>query len=301
MRILNFFLIFFFISALKSYSLPECDMEKYPRWFHDCYTDLKTEGGLVYKGEWWNGYPSKGFFKGTDGQIREGEFKKFKGKPGEKVDVEKFFILHGKGSLTSTYGLKTTGSFKNGKAHGDIVITYPDGTLLQKCNFKNGKCYGPCELYIVDIDEAGKADALTRGSNSYKGNCNDSRKHGKGIYSDSKFTYDGIWKLDKFVKGTKSFMFNGAKIRIVGEFNGVAPHGEATLYSGDDIYYIGEWKDGKYDGTGTETLPGYPKYVGEWKDGKKHGKGTTIDANGKSTSGRYEHGKKVGRHVEINY
>ena len=32
--------------------------------------------------------------------------------------------------------------------------------------------------------------------------------------------------------------------------------------------YVGEWKEGKYDGQGTETLSNGWKYVGEWREGK---------------------------------
>ena len=36
--------------------------------------------------------------------------------------------------------------------------------------------------------------------------------------------------------------------------------------------YMGEWKDGKKHGQGTETYPNGSKYVGKFKNGKKHRK-----------------------------
>ena len=39
--------------------------------------------------------------------------------------------------------------------------------------------------------------------------------------------------------------------------------------------YVGEWKDGKYHGTGTQSWSGIT-YRGEWKNGKKHGEGAEI-------------------------
>jgi len=42
---------------------------------------------------------------------------------------------------------------------------------------------------------------------------------------------------------------------------------------------VGEWKDGKYDGQGTETLSSGWKYVGEWRDGKPWNI-TTYDKDG---------------------
>ena len=35
---------------------------------------------------------------------------------------------------------------------------------------------------------------------------------------------------------------------------------------------MGEWKDGKKHGQGTETYPNGSKYIGEFKNGKKHRK-----------------------------
>ena len=37
--------------------------------------------------------------------------------------------------------------------------------------------------------------------------------------------------------------------------------------------YVGEFKDGKFHGQGTLTLPNGDKYLGAFKSGKKHGKG----------------------------
>jgi hypothetical protein len=38
--------------------------------------------------------------------------------------------------------------------------------------------------------------------------------------------------------------------------------------------YVGEFKDGEYDGKGIHTSPNGSEYVGEWKDVKMHGQGT---------------------------
>ena len=44
--------------------------------------------------------------------------------------------------------------------------------------------------------------------------------------------------------------------------------------------YVGEFKDGKYNGKGTFTYVGGEKYVGEFKDGKYNGQGTVYASNG---------------------
>jgi len=46
--------------------------------------------------------------------------------------------------------------------------------------------------------------------------------------------------------------------------------------------YLGEYKDGKFHGQGTETWSNGRKYVGEWKNDKRHGQGTYTFPDGKS-------------------
>ncbi len=55
--------------------------------------------------------------------------------------------------------------------------------------------------------------------------------------------------------------------------------GTFTWESGDK--YVGEWKDGKRHGQGTQTQQIFgSKYVGEWKDGAPHGQGTYLLPSG---------------------
>ena len=44
--------------------------------------------------------------------------------------------------------------------------------------------------------------------------------------------------------------------------------------------YVGEFKDGKFDGQGTFTFANGSKYVGEWKDRRWNGQGTLFNSNG---------------------
>jgi osmotically-inducible protein OsmY len=44
--------------------------------------------------------------------------------------------------------------------------------------------------------------------------------------------------------------------------------------------FVGEWKDGKRHGQGTETFANGDKYLNVWKDGKDNGQGTLYSANG---------------------
>ena len=56
--------------------------------------------------------------------------------------------------------------------------------------------------------------------------------------------------------------------------------------------YVGEWKNGKKNGQGTETFFDGRKYVGEWKNGKKHAQGTMTLSSGGKYVGEWKDGKR---------
>ena len=50
-------------------------------------------------------------------------------------------------------------------------------------------------------------------------------------------------------------------------------YGIESKWAGDK--YVGQWKNGKYNGQGTYTSK-KNKLEGEWKDGKMHGQGKKL-------------------------
>ena len=56
--------------------------------------------------------------------------------------------------------------------------------------------------------------------------------------------------------------------------------------------YVGEWKNGKQNGHGTETIPNVGKYVGEWRNGKTNGQGTLTFPNGHKYVGEFKDDKR---------
>ena len=71
--------------------------------------------------------------------------------------------------------------------------------------------------------------------------------------------------------------------------------GTKTLSNGK---YVGEFKDGNYNGQGAYTSPKGYKYVGEFKDDKYHGKGTFIFANGDKYVGDFKDDRFNGQGIE---
>ena len=90
MRSLNLFLLFFFLFALNSYSLPKCEGDDYKKW-NNCEGTQTWADGDKYVGGW------------KDGK------------------------QHGQGTYTWASGNKYVGEYKDGKKHGQGTITLPDG------------------------------------------------------------------------------------------------------------------------------------------------------------------------------
>jgi hypothetical protein len=64
--------------------------------------------------------------------------------------------------------------------------------------------------------------------------------------------------------------------------------GTYTFANGDE--YVGEWKDGEFNGQGTLTFADGNKYVGGYKDGNWSGQGTVTYADGSLEEGIWKLG-----------
>jgi hypothetical protein len=62
--------------------------------------------------------------------------------------------------------------------------------------------------------------------------------------------------------------------------------------SADGAKYVGEWKDGNFNGKGTFTFNNNPIYQGEWKDGKYNGYGILWE-NGVTKAGIWLNDERV--------
>jgi len=71
--------------------------------------------------------------------------------------------------------------------------------------------------------------------------------------------------------------------------------GSHTYASGNK--YVGEYKNGKFNGRGTETFAIGNKYVGEYKDGNRNGQFTVTYPSGYKYVGEYKDDKKNGRGI----
>lgn len=104
------------------------------------------------------------------------------------------------------------------------------------------------------------------------------------------------------VTGAKKGMLKIGGNTYVGEYKDGKPNGSGTMkFAEDDPLrrksYKGDWKDGKPDGIGTmwyyEDSNRERKYAGAWKNGKPHGRGEMTYSTGLYT-GWFKNGKKEG-------
>jgi hypothetical protein len=80
---------------------------------------------------------------------------------------------------------------------------------------------------------------------------------------------------------------NGDK--LVGEWKNNKIHGQGTNALADGHSYVGEYRDGRRHGHGTYTWPSGQVYVGGWKGDKFEGRGVKYQADGSIVeSGIYE-------------
>jgi hypothetical protein len=91
---------------------------------------------------------------------------------------------------------------------------------------------------------------------------------------------------------------NGAKYagdKYVGEFRDGQYNGQGTYTSSTGDKTVGEFRDGKPNGQGTLTFSNGDKYVGEFSDGMSNGQGTLTLSNGAKYVGDFRDGKFNGQ------
>jgi len=200
---------------------------------------------------------------------------------------------HGQGTYTSGKGVgegdKYVGEFKSNKYHGQGMYTYSNGD----------KYVGEYK----DDKEHGQGTFTWSNGNKYMGEFKDGKKHGQGTftYSNEK-KYVGEWKNGKQNgQGTLTFPdgrngvgewrenkpWNITEYNKNGNITGKYVNGlkvekrrKVVLFerevdgvlgwyeNGDereDTKFVGEIKNGKQNGEGTQTYPDGRKYVGGWK------------------------------------
>lgn len=208
-------------------------------------------GRLSYVGDWQNGaMHGKGtFYSNHNNGVYEGDFENG--------------LANGFGKyIWNDIGSEYIGGWKMGEMHGK-------GTLSQKSGYTimtgiwDGINSFLGEVNDYEKNENGEKICIIK----YTGKVKNLKKEDVGEYFDykKKFKYSGNFKSD---------LWNG--------------FGEISLISNNNMkIYVGQFKDGLFDGNGVYTFPNYERFEGVYSKGLRNGKGKYIFLNGDIFVGNY--------------
>lgn len=174
----------------------------------------------------------------------------------------------------------------DGKRHGKGKITFKDGNYYEG-DFKDDLFDGRGTL-IMKREGSKYVGSFSRGKrnghgtevfgdgSSYCGEFKDDKLCGQGKISKGIVEYEGEWKESK--ANGKGILRLGEEGRYEGDFRDGFFHGIGTFYFKDGSTYTGQWKKGKKDGHGKQTLSD-SFFEGEFKDDLRHGTLRFNDGN----------------------
>lgn len=173
---------------------------------------------------------------------------------------------------------------------GRADYTYPNGDEYDGL-FQHGKRNG-FGVYVEFVTK-----------NQYEGDWKDDKRHGKGILSSKHhgYIYDGEWENDMRCGRGHSSLKNVES--YTGEWLDNCFHGQGIYTNAEGDIYDGEWIAGMKEGVGKLTVArqhrgeefgGLKQYTGEWRKGKFHGTGTALYMDKSEYSGGFQDGKRHG-------
>ena len=211
---------------------------------------------------------------------------------------ERFIGYFKKGKRIEGLHIFGTGDYYEGEFKNDDMNGY--GRYFFNSNtryfgdFKNGRFHGDGMYYFANGD-------------FYFGDFKNGRFHGDGM----KYTYKnksseyGVWKNNVCKKtiiciaeekiSTNYTKRNQYIHKYIGQLKDGKYNGEGTYYFANGDRYEGQWKDDKRNGQGTHYYADGHKYVGQWKDDKYDGQGTLFWADGQKYVGQWKDGKRHGQ------
>ena len=270
-------------------NLPPCLSFSY---FHNCFgTYIDHNNGRKYVGEWkdgkWNGQGNLNFSNGDNyvggfkDDKRNGQGRLYFGNGTRYFGEWKDDKRNGQGTLTFADSTKYVGEFKDGLFNGQGTYTYADG-----------------KKYVgehTDGKQNGQGTFTLPSGEKYVGEFKDGLFNGQGTSysSNGSISSQGIWADGKLLRSAPVQQTTVPVCQGSDASRWSYCFGSYT--SADGTKYVGEWKDGKQNGQGTNSYVGGAKYVGEWKDGKWNGQGNLNFSNGDNYVGGFKDNKFNGQ------
>jgi len=213
---------------------------------------MKYHDGVVYTGEWKDGYEKKGKMIYNDGSEYDGEWEESE--------------PHGYGIYKKKNDYVYEGNFTYGWREGK-----------GKCKWVDGDVY---EGYWKDDERHGKGTMKCKDDGTvYTGDFKNNKQHGKGkfIWQDGA-KYEGELENDLF-KGTGKYTFASGDV-YEGNFENNKFEGAGKYTYTDGTVYIGNFENDFKSGTGIMKYADGSVYIGNWSKGKFNGKGELFNTKG---------------------
>ncbi|MFT6907092.1 MAG: hypothetical protein ACJAS1_003766 [Oleiphilaceae bacterium] len=189
-------------------------------------------------------------------------------------------IKTGEGYYINEGKFEYTGSFVNGKFHGNGSIRYSNGMKYQGQWFEG--------------DMQGNGTLTTTEGDNYIGELSENKFNGEGTLTKATGDiYTGFW-IDSVLNG-QGTLTTRQGLLYVGGFADNLFHGNGSLTYPDGGHYEGSFSNGMFHGKGVETYANGKKYVGQFIDGLYHGNGEILNPNGSKITGTFKDGKPFGK------
>ena len=130
------------------------------------------------------------------------------------------------------------GDVLDDEKYGNGTSYWNNGFVQYKGAWKNNKKHG----YGIEYDVGGEE--------VYSGMWKNNNYHGTGKLTQDNTVYNGEFKQGK-MHGKGVFKDNNENILYKGQFQNNEKYGHGELWKEDKLIYIGEWKNGQYEGSGT--------------------------------------------------
>ncbi len=237
---------------------------------------LFFSNGNKYTGDWINHYrEGQGTLEFSNGDIYTGEFRDSR--------------INGFGTMVFVKGDKYVGKWVNDLQHGKGKYYYSDGDRYEG-NFKQGKLHGYGTMFYED-------------GSKYAGKWKNNKKNGTGtFYKVDGTAIGGSWANGKFQgreqEANHNNTFESHEAIATSEDtkdcnSGFCDDERGSFTYGDGSQWIGDFKDGLPEGTGTCYYSNGDKYVGEWKKHAPHGEGLMYYATGRVLGAVWDYGKPI--------
>jgi hypothetical protein len=209
---------------------------------------------------------------------------------------------HGYGVFTWNDHAIYRGQYNEGERHGVGVQFFPNGDIYAG-NWQSGQRVG----YGIWTYTNGRR---------YVGQFRYHQRYGIGILTaaDGSITQQGYWRKDNFLSAEKQTDWNVAEAAVetavtvaanagvqsatIASKLGFSPNGkQPTVRDEYGSLYVGELKNGMFDGYGEIQLADGASYRGEWKKRRQHGRGVYCWGDGHVYSGDIHHGAFTGHGV----